>query len=121
MSRFLSFILPLLQLAVASNGPAYSTGPVSAGNFIREAYATLIVPNPPNPVVGNTVLWVGMGTSNGDLIQAINNNYPADTLYVPCVASWLRSFSLGNFRRGFHDKMTDAVVSEAWKYEPRSK
>jgi hypothetical protein len=70
----------------AANGPAFSTGPVNqpAGNFIREAVSTLVVPEAPRPIVGNTVLWVGMGTSNGDLIQGINNNYPRDTLRNPC-------------------------------------
>lgn len=65
---------------LGSNGPALSTGPVDDGNFIISATSTLHVPAPPDPVVGNTVLWVGMGTSNGDLIQGINNNYPPDTL-----------------------------------------
>ncbi|KAL1617872.1 hypothetical protein SLS56_010794 [Neofusicoccum ribis] len=68
----------------AANGPAFSTGPVSSGNFIREATSTLVVPAAPGPVVGNTVLWVGMGTSNGDLIQGINNNYPPDNQASPC-------------------------------------
>lgn len=77
-----SAAVALISSVQASNGPAYSTGPVSSGNFIRAATATLVVPNPPNPVVGNSVLWIGMGTSNGDLIQAINNNYPPDTLYA---------------------------------------
>ena len=78
----LLFLLSLVRNAFASNGPAISTGPVDDGNFIREAVSTLIVPEAPSPIVGNTVLWVGMGTSNGDLIQGINNNYPPDTLYV---------------------------------------
>jgi hypothetical protein len=72
--------------AFAANGPAFSTGPVNqpAGNFIREAISTLVVPEAPGPIVGNTVLWVGMGTSNGDLIQGINNNYPKDNGRNPC-------------------------------------
>lgn len=76
----------LLGPVLAANGPAFSTGPVNqpAGNFIREAVSTLVVPEAPKPIVGNTVLWVGMGTSNGDLIQGINNNYPPDTQRSPC-------------------------------------
>ena len=73
-------LLALTHLGYAAMGPAYSTGPVSSGNFIREASSTLVVPQAPNPIVGNTVLWTGMGTDSGDLIQAITNNYPADTL-----------------------------------------
>lgn len=75
-----AIVLAGAQLSNAANGPAFSTGPVGAGSWIREATATLIVPNAPNPIVGNTVLWVGMGTDKGDLIQGINNNYPRDTL-----------------------------------------
>lgn len=85
ISTTLSFALVLLfHLTTASNGPAFSTGPVGNNSWIREATATLLVPNPPNPVIGNTVLWVGMGTDKGDLIQGINNNYPADTLRDAC-------------------------------------
>lgn len=73
-------LLALVGATLASNGPAISTGPVNDGNFIREAISTLIVPRAPDPINGNTVLWTGMGTSNGDLIQGINNNYPPDTL-----------------------------------------
>jgi hypothetical protein len=71
---------------LAANGPAFSTGPANQpeSNFIREAISTLVVPEAPKPIVGNTVLWVGMGTSNGDLIQGINNNYPADNQRSPC-------------------------------------
>ncbi|KAL0575524.1 hypothetical protein V5O48_006447 [Marasmius crinis-equi] len=79
-----SSILALAQLGLAANGPAFSTGPVGSGSWIREATATLVVPNAPNPAVGNTVLWVGMGTDKGDLIQGINNNYPKDTLGDAC-------------------------------------
>ncbi|KAL9115863.1 MAG: hypothetical protein Q9227_000231 [Pyrenula ochraceoflavens] len=80
----LLLLLPFIHLSAASNGPAFSTGPVGNNSWIREATATLIVPPAPNPVVGNTVLWVGMGTDLGDLIQGINNNYPADTLRDAC-------------------------------------
>ena len=73
-------VLNLTQKALASNGPAISTGPVNAGNFIREATSTLIVPRGPSPMVGDISPWVGMGTSNGDLIQAITENFPPDTL-----------------------------------------
>jgi hypothetical protein len=88
MDRRLSLVAFLIWSlgAFAANGPAFSTGPVNQppGNFIREATSTLVIPEAPRPIVGNTVLWVGMGTSNGDLIQGINNNYPKDTLRNPC-------------------------------------
>ncbi|GJC77303.1 hypothetical protein ColLi_00141 [Colletotrichum liriopes] len=48
----------------AAMGPAFSTGPVASDSFIREATSTL----------GSASLWVGMGTSNGDLIQSISDN-----------------------------------------------
>lgn len=75
-------LVTVVGIVRASNGPALSTGPVNSGNFIIAATSTLHVPDAPDPVVGNTVLWVGMGTSSGDLIQGINNNYPPDNLLV---------------------------------------
>ncbi|GAB7362894.1 hypothetical protein MBLNU230_g3196t1 [Neophaeotheca triangularis] len=63
----------------ASFGPAFGTGPVSRGTFIRESNATLILP--PASIGsngGDTALWVGMGTSNADLIQSIASNYDSD-------------------------------------------
>jgi len=56
-------------------GPAFSTGPVANNTFIREATSTLILPDAPSDSTGDTSLWVGMGTSNGDLIQSIADNY----------------------------------------------
>jgi hypothetical protein len=79
-------IFSFLERAWAANGPAFSTGPVNqpAGNFIREAEATVILPQTPSPPVGDISFWVGMGTSNGDLIQGITNNFPKDTLRNIC-------------------------------------
>ena len=59
----------------AAFGPAFSTGPVGAGSWIREANSTLVLPKAPTGSVGDTSLWVGMGTSNGDLIQSIADNW----------------------------------------------
>ncbi|KAF2475497.1 uncharacterized protein BDR25DRAFT_382518 [Lindgomyces ingoldianus] len=59
----------------AAMGPAFSTGPVAANSFIREATSTLILPKAPSGSSGDTSLWVGMGTSNGDLIQSIADNW----------------------------------------------
>ena len=80
ITQAFSLVLALAQTGHAAFGPAFSTGPVGSGSWIREATSTLIVPNAPNPIVGNSVLWTGMGTDRGDLIQAINNNYPPDSL-----------------------------------------
>ncbi|VUC22892.1 unnamed protein product [Clonostachys rosea] len=68
--------LSLAEVGYAAMGGAFSTGPVNSGNFIREAQSTLVVPATPNPIVGLLSLWVGMGTSAGDLIQALTENYP---------------------------------------------
>jgi hypothetical protein len=87
-------LLFLAQHGHAAMGPAFSTGPVGSGSWIREATSTLVVPNPPNTIVGNTVLWTGMGTDLGDLIQAINNNYPADDLCV----TWYPHIFLSSLR-----------------------
>lgn len=59
----------------AAMGPAFSTGPVGGGSWIREATSTLILPSVPSGSSGITSLWVGMGTSNGDLIQSIADNW----------------------------------------------
>jgi hypothetical protein len=50
---------------------AFSTGPVASNSFIREATTTLILPAVNSPQNGNLALWAGMGTSGGDLIQAL--------------------------------------------------
>ena len=95
------FRLTLLSLfyreCLASNGPNWGSGPVypykynsdgtmvrdpnaANNNFITYGEATLTLPDPPDPIVGNTVLWLGMGTYHlpyGDLIQGIVNNYPS--------------------------------------------
>lgn len=61
----------------AAMGPAFSTGPVSDDSFIREATSTLVLPNGPSGGSSDAItsLWVGMGTSNGDLIQSIADNW----------------------------------------------
>ncbi|EHA22264.1 hypothetical protein AAWM_07445 [Aspergillus awamori] len=61
----------------AAMGPAFSTGPVSDNSFIREATSTLVLPNGPSGGSSDAItsLWVGMGTSNGDLIQSIADNW----------------------------------------------
>ncbi|KAK4031252.1 hypothetical protein C8A01DRAFT_21501 [Parachaetomium inaequale] len=56
-------------------GPAFSTGPVASNSFIREATSTLILPKAPTGSSGDLSLWVGMGTSKGDLIQSIADNW----------------------------------------------
>lgn len=61
----------------AAMGPAFSTGPVT-GTFIRESWATLVVPSAPSDNTGVLSLWVGMGTSNGDLVQSIADNWDSD-------------------------------------------
>ncbi|KAF4555971.1 Hypothetical protein D9617_2g059370 [Elsinoe fawcettii] len=71
-------LLAALPLATASFGNAFSTGPTADGNFIRVANSTLIVPRAPRPQMSLLSLWTGMGTSNGDLIQALVESYAGD-------------------------------------------
>lgn len=75
-SSRLAFLATVLAAATveAAFGPAFSTGPVASNSFIRESTATLILPNTPSGSSGIMSLWVGMGTSNGDLIQSIADN-----------------------------------------------
>lgn len=63
----------------AAFGPAFSTGPVADGSFIRESTSTLVLPSAPSNNNGDASLWVGMGTSNGDLIQSIAENWQSST------------------------------------------
>ncbi|KAI1487802.1 hypothetical protein F5X96DRAFT_648249 [Biscogniauxia mediterranea] len=50
-------------------GPYLSLGPTSS--WIREANTTLVLPAVPSPQEERLALWPGMGTSAGDLIQAL--------------------------------------------------
>ncbi|KAF7555241.1 hypothetical protein G7Z17_g2300 [Cylindrodendrum hubeiense] len=65
----------------AAMGPAFSTGPVATDSFIRESTSTLVLPNVPSGGSTDAVtsLWVGMGTSNGDLIQSIADNWQSSS------------------------------------------
>lgn len=58
----------------AAFGSAFSTGPTSDDTFIAESWATLNLPTAPTDNSGDLSLWVGMGTSAGDLIQSIADN-----------------------------------------------
>jgi hypothetical protein len=62
----------------AAMGPAFSTGPVASNSFIREATSTLILPTLSENNRGDLSLWVGMGTSNGDLIQSITDKWQSN-------------------------------------------
>ncbi|GFF78759.1 hypothetical protein IFM47457_04739 [Aspergillus lentulus] len=62
----------------AAMGPAFSTGPVASNSFIREATSTLILPTLVENNRGDLSLWVGMGTSNGDLIQSITDKWQSN-------------------------------------------
>ena len=50
-------------------GPYFSLGPTQS--WIREATTTLVLPAVPSPQKERLALWPGMGTSGGDLIQAL--------------------------------------------------
>jgi hypothetical protein len=66
-------LLTLLGLVNAQDkigfGPYFSLGPTSS--WIREAKTTLVLPEVPSPQKDRLALWPGMGTSGGDLIQAL--------------------------------------------------
>lgn len=80
MSSYTSLLALALasKCAYAAMGQAFSTGPVSDNTFIREATSTLTLPKAPSDSSGSTSLWVGMGTSNGDLIQSIADNWQSN-------------------------------------------
>ncbi|KAJ5420221.1 hypothetical protein N7465_002740 [Penicillium sp. CMV-2018d] len=66
-------VLAVLSLVNAQDqigfGPHFSLGPTSS--WIREANTTLVLPEVPSPQKDRLALWPGMGTSGGDLIQAL--------------------------------------------------
>ncbi|KAL4876198.1 hypothetical protein BJY04DRAFT_223282 [Aspergillus karnatakaensis] len=75
----LSKVAPLTILTMAASamaqstigfGPYFSLGPTQS--WIREANTTLVLPEIPSPgLLDRLALWPGMGTSGGDLIQAL--------------------------------------------------
>lgn len=71
-------IAALATSANAAFGPSFSTGPVGGNSWIRESTSTLVLPKAPTGSSGDASLWVGMGTSNGDLIQSIADNFNAN-------------------------------------------
>lgn len=77
-SQILSALAAMAVASVqAAMGPAFSTGPVGASSWIREATSTLVLPDVPSGS-GVSSLWVGMGTDEGDLIQSISDNFQSD-------------------------------------------
>jgi hypothetical protein len=87
----LSFPVPLLSLLLLFNsaiaqstigfGPYFSLGPTQS--WIREANTTLILPEIPSPgLLDRLGLWPGMGTSGGDLIQALAVSFSDPNAYV---------------------------------------
>ncbi|KAF5021630.1 hypothetical protein F66182_6330 [Fusarium sp. NRRL 66182] len=75
ISAFAAMAIASVQAAM---GPAFSTGPVGANSWIREATSTLILPDIPSGSTGVASLWVGMGTDNGDLIQSIADHFDSN-------------------------------------------
>lgn len=63
-----------LATAGATFGPFFSLGPVADNTFIRSANTTLVLPAVQTEHVDFLSLWPGMGTSNGDLIQAYTDS-----------------------------------------------
>lgn len=71
----LSTLAVAVGVAQAAFGPYFSTGATSSGVYIKQATATLVLPDAPTNNQGDLSLWVGMGTSDGDLIQSIADCY----------------------------------------------
>ena len=77
--QLIAFFL-LAATANAAFGPAFSTGPTASGVYIYSSTATLTLPDSPSGASSgyDLSLWVGMGTSAGDLIQSITDNSNED-------------------------------------------
>lgn len=89
----LSVLAGAMGIAQAAFGPYFSTGPTASGVYIQQATATLILPDAPSGNTGDLSLWVGMGTSDGDLIQSIADCYVSGSL-VPGT-EWSPKFLCG--------------------------
>lgn len=76
----LSVLAGAVGIAQAAFGPYFSTGPTASGVYIKQATATLILPDAPSGNSGDLSLWVGMGTSDGDLIQSIADCYVSHSI-----------------------------------------
>src|ERR1700761_5685918 len=61
-------------------GPYFSLGPTSS--WIRESNFTLVLPAAPSPQKDRQALWAGMGTSGGDLIQALAVSFASPSAYA---------------------------------------
>ncbi|KAF3771302.1 hypothetical protein M406DRAFT_245797 [Cryphonectria parasitica EP155] len=81
-AQVLSVLAAAAVAVKAADGPFFSTGPTSSGTYITSATATLILPDAPSGNEGDLSLWVGMGTSDGDLIQSIADCYVYTTWSV---------------------------------------
>lgn len=103
-------VITALGSVNAAMGPAFSTGPVSSGSWIREATSTLTLPKAPSGNSGDASLWVGMGTSNGDLIQSIADNWNSNDWSV--FAYTLVSTSCKKARQFLEMTVTDNVNSK---------
>ena len=70
-------------------GPYFSLGPTAS--WIREATTTLVLPDVPSPQEERLALWPGMGTSGGDLIQALAVSFedPAACVFFLFSFTWL--------------------------------
>ncbi|KAI1324561.1 hypothetical protein F5Y16DRAFT_423870 [Xylariaceae sp. FL0255] len=71
----LSTLATAVALVNAADGPYFSTGPTASNTYIVSATSTLTLPELPSGNSGDLSLWVGMGTSKGDLIQSIAETY----------------------------------------------
>lgn len=76
-----SVLAGIVTVAQAAFGPYFSTGATSSGVYIKQATATLVLPDAPTNNQGDLSLWVGMGTSDGDLIQSIADCYVCHSLF----------------------------------------
>lgn len=101
--QILTALVASVATANAANGPYFSTGPTASGIYIKESTATLILPAAPSNNQGDLSLWVGMGTSDGDLIQSIADCYVRQP--VSSILAFL-------FKESFH--WSDGLLRDSW-------
>ena len=68
--------------AFAAMGLAFSTGQTADDAFVCESWATLVLHSILSDNSEVLSLWVGMETSNGDLVQGFAENHSSDNWNV---------------------------------------
>ncbi|CAN8099929.1 unnamed protein product [Discula destructiva] len=110
--------------AVSYFGPYFSTGATASGVFIKQATATLVLPESSANNHGYLALWVGMGTTNGDLIQSIAACYECtDTTWQAFTYTLMKTSPTTQepIQDVVHPASSTDHLTMLYKYDPSTK